>query len=66
MCCSRACQALASQSSSQYKGVTWDRSVNKWRCQKYMCGKSVYLGCFATEQEAAEVHDAAVYLVQGR
>jgi hypothetical protein len=43
--------------SSQYKGVSWHKSTNNWQAQIRLGGKEVYLGLYATEQEAALVYD---------
>lgn len=50
-------QNVSSQrgSSSAYRGVHWDRCTRKWVAQVNMQGKSVSLGYFADEQEAAAV-----------
>lgn len=44
---------------SQYFGVSFysDITVNKWRAQIQKNKKSYYLGCFATEIEAAKAYD---------
>lgn len=46
-----------SGSSSRHRGVSWAR--NGWRVDVYANGKSHYLGCYASEEEAAEVARAA-------
>lgn len=44
--------------SSQYKGVSWDRSKDKWRaCIRIE--KTIHLGYFADEKEAALAYDSA-------
>lgn len=40
--------------SSAHRGVTWDRRKQKWRAQVGINGKTVYLGRFESEHEAAE------------
>tara|TARA_R110000803_G_scaffold186243_2_gene248659 strand:+ start:57 stop:542 length:486 start_codon:yes stop_codon:yes gene_type:complete len=39
-------------SSSIYKGVSWDKRQNKWRAQISINGKTKNLGCFEDENEA--------------
>lgn len=38
--------------TSQYKGVIWDKSRNKWQSKIYINGKTKYLGRFDSEYEA--------------
>ena len=45
--------------SSQYKGVTWDKQTGKWLARIGIHGKSVHLGRFDDETEAALVYDRA-------
>jgi hypothetical protein len=49
-------------SSSKYKGVHWDKSRNKWTTRIKVMYKSVYIGRFDTEEEAAKAYDA--YIIQ--
>ena len=42
--------------SSQYRGVNWDKSSNKWKAQININGKVKYLGLFTNEEEAAETY----------
>lgn len=37
---------------SEYTGVSWDKTVSKWRSAIHQDGKSVYLGCYASEKGA--------------
>lgn len=39
--------------SSIYKGVTFHKAMNKWQSQIQIDGKSVYLGIYSTQGEAA-------------
>jgi hypothetical protein len=41
-------------SSSQYRGVYWNRRKKKWAAQMQMGGKTTYLGLFTNETEAAD------------
>lgn len=40
--------------SSQHRGVCWAKTTQKWQAQVRVGGKRIYLGQFATEDEAAE------------
>ena len=48
---------LSSRSASGYKGVTWNKTANKFYCANY---KQDYLGTFDTAVEAAVAHAKAV------
>ena len=43
--------------SSQYKGVTWDRG--KWKAAICVDGKRMHLGRFSSEQDAAKAYNEA-------
>lgn len=43
--------------SSQYKGVTWAKQNRKWVAQSKSFGKTIYLGYFEDEIEAALAYD---------
>ncbi len=51
--------------SSQYKGVTWDKARQKWRAQIRINGKSICIGRFAVEEDAAEAYNAAAFEAWG-
>lgn len=44
-------------SSSKFKGVSWNTGVKKWKVQITKNGKRRYLGCFDNEKEAASVYN---------
>ena len=44
---------LNKNSSSQYKGVSWDKSTNKWLAQIRINNKQIHLGRFKSETDAA-------------
>ena len=46
--------------SSQYKGVCWYKSTNKWISYIKINGKTKHLGLFTSEEEAAEAYQNAL------
>lgn len=46
------------KTSSKYKGVCWDKSKNKWVATMTHDKKSIYLGRFNNEIDAAKAYDA--------
>lgn len=53
--------AIAKKTSSEYLGVTWNKSVRKWQAQYQIGKKKIYIGCFDTQEEA---HDAYVNAIK--
>ncbi len=45
--------------SSIYKGVAYNKALNKWKVQIQLNGKAKHLGVFANEREAAEAYNTA-------
>jgi len=45
--------------SSRFKGVTWNRSAGKWQAAIKVQGRSLHLGLFETEWDAAQAYDCA-------
>lgn len=52
--------------TSKYRGVSVQRQSNSWTAFVRACHKTVYLGIFKREEDAAAVYDAASYLVYGK
>jgi AP2 domain len=44
---------------SRYKGVSWSKTVNKWRSRIMIDGHENYLGVFSCEEDAAKAYDIA-------
>lgn len=47
---------------SKYKGVRWHKGDKRWRAQVGVNGKSLHLGSFDSEEEAAIYYNVAVQL----
>ena len=46
--------------SSEYKGICWNKKLNKWQAQIYIDGKKIYLGLFSDEHEAHLAYQKAL------
>lgn len=51
--------------SSKYKGVSYHRQLKKWRSCITVAGKTISLGCYFSEQEAAEAYNQAAIQFYG-
>jgi hypothetical protein len=51
--------------SSQYKGVRWDKRKNKWMAVIKIDGKARFIGYFCNEHDAAEAYNYAAQLAWG-
>jgi hypothetical protein len=52
--------------SSKYKGVSWNKSLNKWVAQINVDGKQKYLGTFTDEYEAHLAYQKALNEYQNK
>lgn len=43
--------------SCGYKGVSWNKTKNKWFAQCFINGKNKFLGCYETAEEAKQAYD---------
>lgn len=43
---------------SKYKGITYDKKTDKWKCKITIASEKKYLGVFKTKKEAIEVYKA--------
>ena len=52
-------QKIRVGTSSKFKGVSWDRRLGRWQVSLRSSGKSVYLGVYINEVEAALAYNKA-------
>ena len=52
-------QKSATQTSSRFKGVCWDRARNRWHARVKVHQVTKFLGRFGSEEEAAHAYDKA-------
>ena len=48
---------IIKNSSSKYRGVSWNKGHKKWRADIRIDGKSKHLGYFTNEEEASEIYE---------
>jgi hypothetical protein len=58
---------LRRDNTSGYRGVSWAKDCDKWRAQVRVIGhkKSMHLGMFASQEDAARAHDWGIIVLQG-
>ena len=52
--------------TSRFKGVSWRERDGKWQVHITVSGKRRFLGCFASEEDAAAAYTAAALEIQGQ
>ena len=52
-------RAKSAGTTSKYKGVNWSKQNQRWLCRLKVKRKTVYLGYYDTEEEAAKVYNEA-------
>jgi hypothetical protein len=52
-------QRTRAETASRFKGVSWDKTNQKWRARIVLGGKQRSLGNFRCEEQAARAYDAA-------
>ena len=52
----RRCRPIKNK-SSKYKGVRWDKDINKWRAGITLHNKSIHIGVYEDEKEAAGAYN---------
>ncbi len=50
--------------SSAYRGVSWNKKMKMWQAYVW-CNKSMHLGYFTEEDDAARAYDVRVYELRG-
>jgi hypothetical protein len=53
------------ETSSKFKGVSWNKNAKKWKSQCSNEKKEIYLGAFDSEEEAAKQYDIYTFKIRG-
>ena len=51
-------KVLKKKGTSIHKGVSWNKQMKKWKASIMIDGKSIYLGLYSDELEAAKAYKA--------
>jgi hypothetical protein len=55
----------STRGGSQYKGVSWDKRRGGWQARVTVEGRSIYIGTFPSEREAAYYYNQAASQIHG-
>ncbi len=53
-------------STSQYKGVSWQKGGKSWRAQIWVNSKKIHIGCFKNERDAARAYNKKAKELHGQ
>lgn len=56
---------IQDNNTSGFKGVVWNKRMNRWQSQIHLNKKCIYLGCFESPIEAAKVYNNAAIKYHG-
>lgn len=56
---------MKTKTTSRFKGVHWAAQISRWRAKLSVNGKNISLGCFSSEEEAADAYKNATKKLYG-